>query len=59
MKNFHAKIEKQNEDINLFDEISAWQRVDKVLKNYKTIKKLSSKEIKDDQLYEAFAVRVG
>jgi hypothetical protein len=45
-KNFNAKIEKQNEDINLFDEILAWQRVDKVINNYKTKTKLSGKEIK-------------
>ncbi len=46
-KNFNGKIEKKNEDINLIDEIVAWQSVDKVINNYKTKTKLSGKEIKD------------
>lgn len=32
--NFLARMQKQIEEIKLFDEITTWQRVNKVIKNY-------------------------
>jgi hypothetical protein len=46
-------MKRQNEDIALFDEITTWTRVNKVIKNYTKNTRLYKKaEMPTDDLYE-------